>query len=461
LSAAMSQPAIVAGETVALEVTVGNYSDEPYEDRVEVWVDGRFAGDVEVAAGPWSTTRAAVPVAFARPGLHVAEARIGEDRLPHDNRRYLSVEVLDREEVLLVTDGGRGSGDPAFFLSVAINPFNGAGGSLLANRVGSGELTALHLATTNKLVLTGLAELDEQRADLLAEFLFRGGGVLYFLDSPADRSNLDRLSKALRGGELPFRITHRQVSENLPGGLQQVLRGDFRSPFLQVFSGTHRQALAQVQFYEYYHALPTGEGAILLTYADGTPAMGSAQVGAGTLLLCNFSVGEIGSNLARQRVFPAWLQEMVRQIDSREGEAPVYLVGDTISREVWRSDYRDVPLRGPDGNEVVLRRQPIENRMLLWFTATEPGVYSAADSPAPLAFAVNVDPGESDLRQIEFDHLSERVGKGHGGHQIEGGGDYEHIHRGRPIFHYFALAALGFLLGETFFSGAMRRLSRR
>jgi hypothetical protein len=461
LDARVGSSAILMGETVPLEVTVANYSDEPYEDRVEVWLDGRFVAETDVVAGPWATARVSIPVTFSRPGLHAGEARIGEDRLPHDNRRFLSIDVLDKEEVLLVTDSEGAAGEAAFFLSVAINPFVGDGGALLANRVRSADLTALHLATVNKLILTGVGEIGARTAELLADFLFRGGGAILFLDGGADRQNVESLHQALRGGALPFRITHWQTAENIPGGFQQVLRGDFRSPFLRIFSGTHRQALGRLQFYEYYHALPTGEEAILLHFADGTPAMGSAQVGAGTLLLCNFSVSELGSNLARERVFPAWLQEMVRHVDARENEPPNYLVGGTISREVWREDYRDAPFRGPGGQEISVRRQPNENRLLLWFTPEEPGMYSAPENSAALAFAVNIDPAESDLRQIDPDRLAERVAKKQGGHHVAGGEDYEHIHRGRPVFHYFALALLGVLLGETLFCGAMRRLSRK
>lgn len=461
ISSTLSQSSILMGETAPIEVTVANYSDEPFEDRVEVLVNDRFVADADFTAAPWSTARVSVPVAFTRPGLQVCEARIGEDRLPHDNRRFLTLDVLDQEEVLLVTDSDGSTGEGSYYLSAAINPFDGEGGALLANRVRSAELTSLHLATTSKLILTGLDEIDEKTAALLGEFVFRGGGIIFFLDGPADRWNLNLLRSALKGGSLPFRITHWQTPENIPGGMQQILRGDFRSPFLQVFSGAHRQNLAQVQFYEYYHALPTGEETVLMHFADGTPVMGSSQVGAGTLLLCNFSVGEAGSNLARQRIFPAWLQEMVKQVDARESAEQSYHVGDTVSREVWREDFSEAPLRSPGGKEVRVRREPAGNRLLLSFTATEPGIYAAGEQTSPLAFAVNTDPAESDLRQIESDQLPERVGEERGGHYISGSDDYEHLHRGRPIFHYFAFALLAVLLAETVFSTGMRRLSRK
>lgn len=460
LGAAIGQPAVLAGETVPLEVSVANYSDEPYEDRVEVLLNGRFVAHGEISLAPWSTGVVSVPVAFTRPGPQVCEVAIGDDRLAHDNRRFLTLQVLDQEEVLLVNDAESSAGEAGFFLAAAINPFEGTAGSLLANRVRSSELTSLHLATTSKLILTNLEEVSVETAELLAEFLFRGGGIILFLDGAFDALNLHRLQRAMRGGSLPFRVTHRQTAENIPGGMQQILRGDFRSPFLKVFAGTHRQNLSLVQFYEYYHALPTGDETLLLHFADGTPAMGSAQVGAGTLLLCNFSVGEMGSNLARQRVFPAWLQEMVKQVDSRESTAPVYHVGDTVSAEVWREEFRGEEVQSPGGNQVEVRRQPLENRLLISFAAGEPGIYRAGAGQTALAFAVNTDPGESDLRRIEAEHLPERAGVERGGHFV-GGHDYQEMHQGRAVFHYFVFGLLALLLTETALFAGLRNLSRK
>ena len=46
--------------------------------------------------------------------------------------------------------------------------------------------------------------------------------------------------------------------------------------------------------------------------------MASLGHGLGTMLLVNFSVSEFSSNLARQKIFPAWIQEMVKAISDDE-----------------------------------------------------------------------------------------------------------------------------------------------
>ena len=63
-----------------------------------------------------------------------------------------------------------------------------------------------------------------------------------------------------------------------------------------------------------------------------TPAMASLNHGLGTMIFLNFSVSEFSSNLARQRIFPAWMQEIVKNLTSDE-----HFTVDGTLIEAWAS----------------------------------------------------------------------------------------------------------------------------
>ena len=54
LDARPSQTEMLAGDTVPLEVTVGNFSQDPFKDRVTVTLDKQFSVDQEISIAPWS-----------------------------------------------------------------------------------------------------------------------------------------------------------------------------------------------------------------------------------------------------------------------------------------------------------------------------------------------------------------------------------------------------------------------
>ena len=112
-------------------------------------------------------------------------------------------------------------------------------------------------------------------------------------------------------------------------------------------------------------------------------------------------MSETESNLARQRLFPAWIHEMLLQINS-SGSAALesYRVGDSIAGEAWTREILGRDLVGPDKQVIPARQDMSGERTRIHFKAKRSGVYRLSDNDKRnlLAFAVNTDPDQSDLR---------------------------------------------------------------
>jgi hypothetical protein len=337
------------------------------------------------------------------------------------------------------------------FLTTAVDPFGGEKGVYRPKHLEPATLNPAALASTNRVIASRLPALSDGEAGTLVTFLRGGGGVILFLDGEADAANLQKIGN-LSGEPAPLRLTRRLGAENLPDGAMRVASGDFRSRFLRLFDGVRRQNLALLEFYDLHHAAATGNGRILLSYADGTPALAESNIGLGTLLVCNFSVAEASSNLARQRLFPAWIHEMLlRMSDTGSAAKEPWLVGDNIAGETWAADAAGRDLTGPGGAPARFRADVLGERMRVTFPAGAAGFYrlTAGDARDLLAFAVNTDADQSDLRTMDPAILPDRAGASHGeAALVAAATDYEALLRGRPAFHWFILAALGFLLIE-------------
>ena len=277
LDARPSRTQLLAGDTVPLDISIGNFSREPFRGRVTVTLDKKFSFDQEISLAPWSEEKVTLPVAVGGPGTHLCEVRLPPDALEYDNHFFLTLSVLEKEEVLIVTDAAEDRRNSAYFLKTALNPFANEAGSLLPRIISSGELSPARLAGVQKIFFTQVGRLPPEACDATAKFLFHGGGLVYFLDGPADAENLAALEKVTGANSLPLRLSRRNIATNVTAGAQQIARGDFNSPFLKLFQGTTRQDLALLEFYDYYQAGATGAGGILLEYGDGSPAMAVFQ----------------------------------------------------------------------------------------------------------------------------------------------------------------------------------------
>jgi hypothetical protein len=323
-------------------------------------------------------------------------------------------------------------------------------------------LTAARLAAVRKVFFTRAGKLDDATGKLVADFVFHGGGITYFLDGDNDAANLAALEKAAGAGPFPLKLGARRIAKNVGTGAQQIIRGDFKSRYLRLFRGANRQNLALLEFYDIYDAAATGTGNVLLTYADDTPAMAAFNHGLGTMLFLNFSVSEFSSNLARQRIFPAWMQEIVKNLTSDEPLPTSSVVGDTVTDEVWKSELAATPLRKPSGEPLEVKAEALGERVGIAFTPDEMGFYTMRGNKLLHSYAVNPPPDESDLRPIDRALLPEQLSeKGQTGFFVQGRDDFQDLVLGKPIFHWFVLAAVLLLLVEILFQFFIQRAASR
>jgi len=173
-------------------------------------------------------------------------------------------------------------------------------------------------------------------------------------------------------------------------------------------------------------------------------------------LLLNFSAGEFSSNLARQRIFPAWMQDLVKALAASEPPPCAYIVGQPLQTEIWRAEMRD-DLVSPAGTAVNTKRELTGERCSLAFTPDQLGFYTLGSPRPAYAFAINAATDQSDLRQIDKSVLPAEFAGQHEAHLVAGGDDYDELARGHPAFHWFVLGALGFLLLESGFQFLIRR----
>lgn len=459
--AEITSSAVLAGGELALQVTVANHSAAMLEDVIEAVIDQGAGSEARVRVLPWSVQTLNLRLQAPGPGWHQLDVRLktGDD-LPLDDVFHLALQVREQEEVVLASEDEGAAGLTLRYLEAAINPFADKRGSLQPRRVRASTLSGKDLSTTSKVVLSRVPRLSEPQVRALADFMKGGGGVLYFLDGMHDAENLAALAEWFSQPDaVPLRLSARLLSEQAGGEPGQVAKGNFSSRYLRLFQGTAREALAQLNFYERWEARPQDRANVLLSYADGSPALAHGSPGLGNLLLCNFSVAEVASNLARHRIFPAWIQELVAQLSGERIASARHEPGSVMQAEVWSGGKSD--FIGPSGLPVAAMRAGSGERVTMMVPAREPGFYTLkGDGGRPAhILAANIAPAETDLRVLDAETTRAHAAADAvaGAHAVGAGTDYGELAHGQPVFHWFVIAALGALLLESLIQSRVRR----
>jgi aerotolerance regulator-like protein len=281
------------------------------------------------AVPPGGTSSVEVQFVFPAPGEYPLSARIDEDRLPRDDRAFAVVVVRSALSVL-VTDGDPGAdrfGGEAGFLAAALAPRGGLPTGL-APEVVSRNPSAADLKGRDVALLLNCAEFSEAERDALDRFVRAGGGAAFFL---GNKVRPDRYKEVLGDGGLFPAVLAEQVES--PVGGTRIDFGNMAHPTLAAYRGMRDASVERITVARYFglQAAPGAEAAA--TYADGprTPAILERPLGAGRTALFNLSADRDWTDWPTDPSYPVLLQEWIRHLAPRRGEARAIRVGEALA----------------------------------------------------------------------------------------------------------------------------------
>ncbi|HET6880067.1 MAG TPA: BatA domain-containing protein [Pirellulales bacterium] len=467
------EPYVTLARDATLEAELHNYGHQTHSRQlVELFVDGRRAGEshVELPAGESAT--ATFSYRFDAPGDHAIEARAAGDLLDVDNHRWLALPVVSHLRVLCV-NGKPAGGDfqgATDYLAVALAP-NGPTDERSVIRpevVTERALSELDLQEFDCIFLCDVAQFTPAEGHALGSYVHGGGGLVIFL---GDQVRTDNYNGQLAGSDgsadvLPARLGERAGRKPQDPYLFNAL--GYRHPIVAAFRGRDRAGLLTAPTQEYVKLLPEESAKVALAFSSGDPAIVERHVGEGHVILVATSAD---ASWTGWPLFPSYVpvvQELVASAVRGRVEERSIEVGQTLTGLLGsRAAEPTVTVELPDGE-----RQPApvatEKGSSRWtFGGVDrSGVYRAEYGP-PLAkeelFAANVETSESDLTRISLDELRDDVWPGIPFTSFDGQAAGEEpstpIVRRDALHHWLLYAALALLLFETALASWLGRRS--
>ncbi|MCP4455056.1 MAG: VWA domain-containing protein, partial [Planctomycetes bacterium] len=168
------------GEPVDVICKVSNYSDQPCQVPLECRFKAGEHFTEQLTLGAQSSVSVSFKMQFKTPGQYEGTLVLPSDNLALDNRRFVTLEVADKVNVLLVSDAQGAADEVAtHLLSRAINPYLEAHqATVVASVMPSNQINAVDLAGAQVVILSEIHELTPQAARDIVTYLRAGGSVI-------------------------------------------------------------------------------------------------------------------------------------------------------------------------------------------------------------------------------------------------------------------------------------------
>lgn len=468
LSGPRSYPPVpIINHPIQIASLATNYSQHEAHATVTATIDGAEIPAQTFTLAPLEQKAVVFDAVFTSPGPHRVVLKISGDggALTADDQACLALEVVEHFPVVLVSDDDvQEPGSASYFITRALAPRGDQFDQLKVRRVGSAALSLATLADAGAVIVSDIGVLPGAAATALVDYLQRGGGVIWLCGDGPVNDNLALMRDTL---SQPFSIPFLPAARRELNALSKPLfiaDGMWKSRLLLAFDERSQIALSQIIFRRVWSVGDLHPAArLLLRFSDGTPALASSQVGAGQLVVANFSPATAASDLGRYSAFVALMQSLATQIQPPDAARNDFAPGQPVMFALFAGQAADVlEMIDPHGRRVEAFDQHHEGEhwMVSLPHAAEAGFYEVRRNGHLVRLAaLNIDPRESDLSPTDHEELVKHLGTGPEQVEVADLGDDGPIVRlrGEPLWDWFLAAAMAAIALELALIGVWKR----
>ncbi len=386
---------------------------------VELELDGEHRGGLQLEPQPGRESWRSVTVSLGGQTDVVGTWRKRRDRFAPDDELAFTLPLTPELRVLLVAPaeepGARSARlSLAEHLARALDPYRGrlpGRVDLRVSRLAFGDLLSegLDAVDPHLIVLCDGEGLDAGRAELLVDYVAKGGGLL-ICPARGGQADLARHLLPRLGG--PRALELNDVNSEYLAEL------DPEHPLFDGFDDEHRRVLSEQALWHSFRC-ELGEREILARFRSGRPALMSWRSERGRVRLLLFEAGPEGGELPYSSMFLPLLQELAQE--TAGAASPLFAeAGQSLVWPLAELPSGDNTLHAldPEGLELPVRLDtsvyPHRARLE---RADRPGIYRLRErrrgevEPRQLGLAaVRVPAVEGELAPLPADSIAARLG---------------------------------------------------
>ncbi len=394
-------------KTATIYASIRNFSEAKLQNYVvSVFLDGAHTAQQSVQVQPWSSASVSFTTTPKRSGFIQGYIELERDVLEEDNKRYFTMYIPDRINVVLVSSSQADVKYPLLALQ------SGGGGLLKIQQTTTQQFSFIDLKSVDVVMLVGTKSLSANSIDRIKSFVERGGGIILLPSSDAQPNDFNTSFLSA------FSIPPVENINNMPAsqGSLSFQKIDFDHPLFATVFETSEKNKKQDQTSLESPIITTSlkrqtgkQNRTVISLSDGSPFLSEHTLGKGKILF--YSVAPIlsWSDFPLKGIFVPLLYRSALYVSSHEINQTSFITGDdfqlNLSLGTQSEQTSQLSLLSPDGVEELISRGNTSSKSK---RLTFPGLYQVKSGTKLLSVVpVNVDSRESDDRKILSDELSE------------------------------------------------------
>jgi hypothetical protein len=390
---------LAPGENLRLESELENFGKGTVENvLVGAIVDGERKAQTMVSLPPGRSQAVNFDFKLDSPGFHAGYVEIGYDNFGLDNRRYFSLQIPERIDLLAVSQAE----SDLDFTGLALN--REEAGQIKYEGIPVAELLRKNLSNYDVILLQDIKSLDPAREKALMTFVSGGGGLMVALGRQTDSrywngflSDLAGINVSPQTGEKDEYIYWDEF--------------DLDHPVFSIYSKSNIEGadldIPEIRI-NYYGNLTGGK--VIGSSSTGVNLL--AESSRLPLIVYGSGFDFVSGDLPAHSFFLPFLVRSVEYLGSRNADFGFAGIIGQPFRWSIKADAGEISLLAPDESAEILRTTGSSGRIFVsGEVRREPGIYTLKSDDKILSLtAFNIDPVESRAEKITSDEIDETLG---------------------------------------------------
>jgi hypothetical protein len=322
--------------------------------------------------------------------------------------------IPEKTDILFVTNTSR----DISFLNLALTADERSQSSYAIETIAPSKLLMTSLSHFDVIIISNVKSFSSDESERLKQFAMEGGAIILFPGADVDVPQYAaefcrRLNIAPFIGKVGS-VTDRRMFLTFEGidFAHPIFSGMFEGkPFAKKSAGPSVESPQISVTLEYR---PGANGQSIIRLSNGTSFLTDYKIGDGRLLLYSVAPTPDWSDFPLKGIFVPLIRRSISYLASWNQQVAEHLAGTAATLTVplkafVRSQTSPVHHRSPDGWEEVVQPRTAEKsgeRVFVIKRTEVPGIHEVIhENQLISAFAVNLDPRESDLRKLNVDEV--------------------------------------------------------
>ncbi len=443
-------------KTIGFSALVKNHSANSVNNSIaSLFINGKRSAQQSISIPAKDSAALNFESTLTETGIIEAVVELEDDDIIHDNKRYISFNVPDKIDVLIITE----LKDDSKFIRMAIENFGEDYFKVSETNVS--QAASLNFTKYNAVILIG--SVTGNSTQMILDFVESGKGLIIM---PGSQTTFLSLKNTFNGLKLPepAAFVGKQNSPETGVAFNKV---DFENPlFENLFEEKNKTRIESPDIYYYAKINPGSLGKTIISMYDNSAFLSEYKAGNGKIIVFNSPPVLNSNSFPLKSIFAPLINKTLLYVSSGTSEQKNIFAGTSIPVNIQSISVNQIKIEKPNNVTDYVNTDSISNKRYLNFSNTGLcGTYKFYSNNNLIDyFTVNSNPKES-VTEYEpvkgFENYLNDIGFEGGFLSLNPEDDLTRtIYQSRfgiELWKYFLIAALLLALLEMFVAKSAKR----